>query len=260
MSSLLSAVSKGMEKKEIEQRGVDGAMDVDKRNNDTVSSTPERPLLAAMNAAIITRKSEGVKGKANARSQGASKRSRKDNMTTLNKIWSSGRKDSGDDEEFKDALENVNDAVEFDVAKDSTSLFNLGSASAKINRTLLAAPRMTLKSKQNAKTSSKNRTPSAIKKGTGNLFGSIKKKSSVKAKGKEGAKVQWSDKPTCKHKIIVEITVPVQITQGKKTKELFESRLSNSMDFIRRCDFLRCLLVLSIPKKKLLTFYFSLFF
>ena len=32
-------------------------------------------------------------------------------MTTLNKIWSSGRKDSGDDDVFKDALENVNGAV-----------------------------------------------------------------------------------------------------------------------------------------------------
>ena len=37
--------------------------------------------------------------------------------------------------------------------------------------------------------------------------------SSVKEKGKEGAKVQWSDKPQYKYKIIVEITVPVQITQ-----------------------------------------------
>ena len=103
-------------------------MEVDKRKNDTVTSTPERPLLAAKNAAIITGKSEGVKGKGNTRSQGTSKRSRKDNMTTLNKIWSTGRKNSGDDEEFKDALENENDAVESDVAKDSTSLFYLGSA------------------------------------------------------------------------------------------------------------------------------------
>ena len=32
----------------------------------------------------------------------------------------------------------------------------------------------------------------------------------------------------------VEITVPVQKTQDKKTKELFENKVSNSMDFIRR--------------------------
>ena len=72
MSSLSSAVSKGLGKKEMEQRGGDGAMEVDKRKNDTVSGTPERPLLAATNAAIITGKSEGVKGKGNTRSQGTS--------------------------------------------------------------------------------------------------------------------------------------------------------------------------------------------
>ena len=166
MSSLLSAVSKGMEKKEMEQRGVDGALDVDKRKNDNVMSTPERPIRAATNAAIITvtGKSDGIKGNMNTRSQGTSKRSRKDTMKILNNNWSSGRKVSGDDDVFKDALENANDAVESDVAKDSTSPFNLGAASAKINRTLFAAPRMTLKSKGNAKISSKNRKPSASKK------------------------------------------------------------------------------------------------
>ena len=155
-------------------------------------------------------------------------------MSTLNKIWSAGRKNSGDDEEFKDAHENENDAVESDVAKDLTSHFSLGSASAKINRTLFDTPAMTIRPKRRAKSSEKSRTPSAIKKGTGNLFGSLKKKTSVKATRKEGSKVQWSDSPTYKHKIIVEITVPVQKTQDKKTKELFENKLSNSMDFIRR--------------------------
>ena len=84
MSSLSSAVSKGMEKEEMEQRGVDGAVDVDKRKNDNVTSTPERAKGSATNAAIITEKSDGIKGKTNTRSQGTSKRSRKDNMTILN--------------------------------------------------------------------------------------------------------------------------------------------------------------------------------
>ena len=103
MSSLSSAVSKVLGEKEIEQRRGDGAMEVDKRKNDTVTSTPERPLPTAKNAAIITGKSEGVKGKGNTRSQGISKKAKKDNVSSLNKIWSTGNKNSGDDEEFKDA-------------------------------------------------------------------------------------------------------------------------------------------------------------
>ena len=75
MSSLYSAVSKGLGEKEIEQLRCDGAMEVDKRKNDTVTRTPERPLLAAKNAAIITGKPEGIKGKGNTRSQGISKKS-----------------------------------------------------------------------------------------------------------------------------------------------------------------------------------------
>ena len=130
-------------------------------------------------------------------------------MSSLNKIWSTGKKNSGDDEEFKDARENENDAVESDVAKDSTYLFSIGSASAKINRTLFDTPAMTIRPKRRGKSREKSRTPSATKKGTGNLFSSIKKKSSLKATRKEGPKVQWSDSPTYKHKIIVEITVPV---------------------------------------------------
>ena len=61
-------------------------------------------------------------------------------MITLSKIWGAGSKNSGDDEVFKDALENENDALESDVAKDSSSLLNLGSTSVKINRTLFATP------------------------------------------------------------------------------------------------------------------------
>ena len=161
MSSLYSAVSKGLGEKEIEQRRGDGAMEVDKRKNDTVTRTPERPLLAAKNAAIITGKSEGVKGKGNTRSQGISKKSKKN---SVNKIWSTGKRNSGDDEEFKDARENENDAVESDVAKDSTSLFSIGSASAKINRTLFDTPAMTIRPKRRGKSREKSRTPSATKK------------------------------------------------------------------------------------------------